>query len=308
MIGRILDDLLDRRARKSEINNETGGINKEKLSQYIEYLELALIVAGGIVVIGLIVEDGPELWHSLLTWTRPPRAALGDLLVTVGVFFEVLIAFVIARVARRIDAYAEADTAKALERAAQAELRAAEANRIAEQERLARFEAEESQLELRASMNRTFQRTGNRTLHPFAFHAAIKDGSSGHVTVLYIDDGEPHQFAWEIWHALNRQGTGWSADIKPMPEKSLLAGLTGMSIRCRNVPRENWHDNPTTAGGKLLKALGSGTEGFANVANAGTAFVAQSDQSLPDNEFVVEIYPQPKPLSEHQSTNQSKPE
>jgi len=308
MIGKILDDLLDRSARKGEINNETGGINKEKLSQYIEYLELALAVAGGIVVIGLIVEDGPELLHSLLTWTRPSRAALGDLLITVGVFSEVLIAFVIARIARRIDVYAEADTAKALERAAQAEVRAAEANRIAEQERLARFEAEESQLELRASMNRTFQRTGNRTLHPFAFHAAIKGAPTGHVTVLAnIDGGEPHQFAWQIWHALNRQGTGWSAEIKPLPATPLGAGLTGMVVRCLTVRAENWHDNPTTACGRLLKALLVGTEGFANVANAGTTFVAESDPSLPDDHFVVEIYPQPKPLTEHKSNSQSKP-
>lgn len=309
MIGKIPDDLLDRRARKGEINNETGGINKEKLRQYIEYLELALIVAGGIVVIGLIVEDGPDLWHSLLTWTRPSRVALGDLLVTVGVFLEVLIAFVIARVARRIDAYAEADTAKALERAAQAEVRAAEANRIVEQERSERFEAEESQLELRAFMNRTFQRTGNRTLHSFAFHAAIKGGPTGHVTVLFkqIDGGEPHQFAWQIWHALNRQGTGWSADIKPMPEDPLKDSWTGMFVRCPNAPRENWLVNPTTAGGKLLKALGSGTEGFANVANWGTVFAAETDLSLSDDHFVVEIYPQPEPLTANKSNRQSEP-
>jgi hypothetical protein len=122
-----------------------------------------------------------------------------------------------------------------------------------------------------------------------------------------IDGGEPHQFAWQIWHALNRRGTGWSADIKPMPEKPLEVGLTGMSIRCRNVPRENWHDNPTTAGGKLLKALGSGTEGFANVANAGTTFVAETDLSLSGDQFVVEIYPQPEPLTEHKTSSQNKP-
>jgi hypothetical protein len=34
MIGKMLDDLLDRRAKKGEINKETGEINKEQLSQY----------------------------------------------------------------------------------------------------------------------------------------------------------------------------------------------------------------------------------------------------------------------------------
>jgi hypothetical protein len=275
---------------------EAGGVNKEKLTLCIEWLELGLVVAGGIVVIGLIVEDGPELLHSLLTRTRPSRAAVGDLLVTAGVFAEVLIAFVIARLARRIDAFAEADTAKALERAAQAELRAAEANRIAEEERTARFEAEESQLELRGSMNRAFQRTGNRTLNPFAFHAALKGRLGGHVLVLAdVDGGEPHQFAWQIWHALNRKGTGWSAEIKPLRAK---AGWTGMVARCRNVPTENWHDNPATACGALFKALGRGTEGFANVAGgAGSTFIGLSDPTLADDQFVVEVYPQPEALT-----------
>lgn len=308
MIGKKLGDLFDRRARKGEIKKETGGIDKEKLSQCIEWLELALVVAGGIVVIGLVVEDGPELWQSLLTRTWPSRAAVGDLLVTLGVLAEVLIAFLIARIAKRIDAYAEADAAKALERAAQAEVHAAELSKQVEDERTARFEMEESLLEQRASMNRAFQRTGNRTLNPIPFHAAIRGGPTGHVTVLAkIDGAEPHQFAWQIWHALNRQGSGWSADIKPMPASREGFGLTGMSIRCRNVPRENWHDKPTTAGGNLLKALGSGTEGFANVANAGTTFAAETDLSLPDDQFVVEIHPQPKPLSEHKINSQSNP-
>lgn len=306
MIGKKLGDLLDRRTRKGEINKETGGMNKEKLSQCIEWLELALVVAGGIVVIGLLVEDGPEIANSLLTLTRPPRAAVGDLIVTAGVFAEVLIAFVIARIARRIDAYAEADTAKALERAAQAELRAAEANRIAEEERTARFEAEESQLELRGAMNRAFQRTGNRTLHPFAFHAALKGKPAGHVTVLAnIGGGEPHNFAWQIWHALNRKGTGWSAEIKQL--HTPRTGLTGMFVRCRNPREDNWLTDPKTACGALLHALLRGTEGFANVANVGSTFVAEGDSGLPDNEFVIEVYPQPEPLSEHQSSNPSKP-
>jgi hypothetical protein len=308
VISKLLDDLLRRRARKGEINKENGAINKEKLNQRIERLELALVVAGGIVVIGLIVEDGPELWYSLITRTLPSRVALGGLLVTIGVFAEVLVAFVIARVARQIDAFAEADTANALERAAQAEVRAAEANLIVEQERLARLEAEESQLELRGAMNRAFQRTGNRTLNPFAFHAALKGKPTGRVTVLAnIDGGEPHQFAWQIWHALNRKGTGWSAEIKRLhtPRTSSI----GMVVHCPNLREDNhWLTEPKTACGALLNALLHGTEGFANVAGgAGSTFVAESDPSLLDNEFVIEVYAQPKALTEHQSSSQSTP-
>jgi hypothetical protein len=293
------------------------GVSKEKLNQYIDYLELALVGAGIAVFIGLIVEDGPELWHSLITRTWPSRAALGDLLVTVGVFCEVLIAFVIARIARRIDAYGEADTATALERAAHADERAAEANRLTEQERLARvkleaelrnqvederiarFEMEESLLRQREAINRKFQRTGNRTLDPVAFHAALKGKPTAQVLVLArMDDGESHNFGWQIWYALNRLGTGWSAEIKELQPKE---GWTGMIVRCRN-PREdsNWHGNPTTACGALLNALSRGTEGFANVANGGTTFVIESDPSLPDNKFVIEVRPQPEPLTDQE--------
>jgi hypothetical protein len=65
------------------------------------------------------------------------------LLVTIGVFAEVVLALVIARIARRIDLMADAEIAKIRLGAASAEERAAEANRIAESERLARVQIEE---------------------------------------------------------------------------------------------------------------------------------------------------------------------
>ena len=154
---------------------------------------------------------------------------------------------------------------------------------------------EESLLEQRGSMNRAFQRTGSRTLNPLAFHKALKGKPTGHVVVLAnIDGGEPHQFAWQIWHALNRPGTGWAAEIKQLPPK---AGWTGMVVRCRNPRENNWLTEPKTACGALLNALLYGTEGFANVANAGSTLEAETDPSLPDNQFVVEVYPQPEALT-----------
>lgn len=183
-----------------------------------------------------------------------------------------------------------------LERAT-AESRSKQAELEREQQKTAEIQKEsaESQLALRQSMNRAFQRTGNRTLDPFAFHAALKGKPTGHVTVLAnIDGGEPHQFAWQIWNALNRKGTGWSAEIKQLPPKP---GWTGVVVRCRNPRDDNWLTEPKTACGALLNALLHGTEGFANVADAGSTLVAESDPSMPDNHFVVEVYPQPKPLA-----------
>lgn len=137
LLGRAL---LRRRAMNGEISSETKG---EKLTEYIDRLETALVVAGLVVVSGLLVEDGPELWRSILTKTWPALAVIGGLLVTLGVLAEVVLAFVLARVARRIDADAALDIAKANELAADANVRAAEANRIAEAERSARVRIEQ---------------------------------------------------------------------------------------------------------------------------------------------------------------------
>jgi hypothetical protein len=87
-----------------EISSETKG---EKLTEYIDRLETALVVAGLVVVSGLLVEDGPELWRSILTKTWPALAVIGGSLVTLGVLAEVVLAFVLARIARRIDADTE---------------------------------------------------------------------------------------------------------------------------------------------------------------------------------------------------------
>jgi hypothetical protein len=99
LLGRALPR---RRAMNGEISSETKG---EKLTEYIDRLETALVVAGLVVVSGLLVEDGPELWRSILTKTWPALAVIGGSLVTLGVLAEVVLAFVLARIARRIDAY-----------------------------------------------------------------------------------------------------------------------------------------------------------------------------------------------------------
>lgn len=102
--------------------------NEHRLSSYIDVGEVALLIAGAIVVAGLLMEDGPSIWRAAVTRKWPAREVTGGLLVTLGVLLEVVIAFVIAQIAKRIDSIADAKVAEALERAAKAEKDAAEAN------------------------------------------------------------------------------------------------------------------------------------------------------------------------------------
>ena len=296
MIGKILDDLFDRSARKGEISKETGGTSKEKLSQYIEYLELALVVAGGIVIIGLIVEDGPELWHSLLTLTRPSRAALGDLLVTVGVFSEVLIAFVIARIAGRINAYAEADTAKALERAAKAEGTAALANEKAsklESSNItlhtdlegAKTESAKAELQLRQYIDK---KSGPRRINRERFLEMLKGKPTGMVTIWYKpEDAEAFLFANQIFSLLEE--AGWNS-VGPMPFRTVRRARpsefvhggwfgSGVTVKYKNPPIKIGEN---TTGGALMDAISGGWE-------CGESFDGMQDSWLKENEFQIVI-------------------
>jgi hypothetical protein len=122
-------------ASAKQIEMIQPGDNKEKLGSYIDRLEIALTLAGVIVVSGLLVEDGPDLWAAITERRFPPWGVIGGLLVSIGVLFEVVIAFVIARIAKRIDALSSAeventrrDASAAIERAAKAEQAAAEAD------------------------------------------------------------------------------------------------------------------------------------------------------------------------------------
>jgi hypothetical protein len=289
MIGKRRDDLLDRRARKGEIS-------KEKLGQYIECLELALVVAGGIVVVGLIVEDGPELWRSLLTWTRPPRAALGDLLVTVGVFSEVLIAFVIAGVARRLNAYAEADTARALERAAKAEGAAALAN-----EKASKLESDN--ITLRTDLERAFadsasaelqlrqyidRKSGPRRINRERFLEMLKGKTTGMVTIWYKpEDVEAFNFANQIFSLLVE--AGWNSG-GPLPFRTVRqirpsefvhGGWfgSGVTVKYKNPPVRIGEN---TAGGALMDAISAGWE-------CCESFDGLQDPALKENEFQIVI-------------------
>lgn len=106
-----------------------GPINKDrKIAFGLDGLEVASIFAGLLVVLGLLMESGPEVWQNIMNRVWPQRGLVGGALVTLGVFAEVAIGVFIARAGKRAQS-------EAGERIALAEKTTAEAN-------LARFKLE----------------------------------------------------------------------------------------------------------------------------------------------------------------------
>lgn len=158
----------------------------------------------------------------------------------------------------------------------------------------AEAEAYESQLDLRRTMYQSFQQSGNRTIDPFMFLHMLKGRPAGKVVLwVKVDGGEPHQYAWQIWHTLNRS-PGWSAQIKRWEDKppSIPPVIeSGLHFRCRALPHsDDWLKNPKTACEALVDAVMQGTNGppFAGPID--------SDATLGDNELVIEVSTQPKAI------------
>ena len=120
-----------------------GPVKKDRIRLGLDGLEIALLLAGALVVVGLLIESGPEIWHSFLNRAPPERAVVGGALVALGVFAEVAIGVFISRSAKREKIESDSAIAATNERSAKAEERAAEANERAAQaiERAARMEA-----------------------------------------------------------------------------------------------------------------------------------------------------------------------
>ncbi len=158
-------------------------------------------------------------------------------------------------------------------------------------------EAMESQQDLRRAMRQAFQATGNRTLDPFAFLAILKNKPTGKVELwVNIDAGEPHQFAWMIWHTLRRT-RGWSAEIKNLQERPSSvrsAWKTGTVMRCRKLPIGDWISNPDTPCAAFASALLHSTDGT----NVSSGLISEEDWNLGDNLIVIEVHPQGSPPSQ----------
>lgn len=99
-----------------------GPVKKHSIGIGLGWLEIASAIAGLVVVLGLAIESGPELWQAFRTWTWPTRAAIGGTVITLGVFAEVAIGIFLARSAKAAKLEANAAIAEANERAAKADL------------------------------------------------------------------------------------------------------------------------------------------------------------------------------------------
>ena len=89
--------------------------------------ELIATVCGFVVGAGLLIEYGDELVDCFVNWHPPSRQLFGGLLVTVGVFGEVLFARLALTTSRTLQERADSDVAQANKRAAEAIGRAVKA-------------------------------------------------------------------------------------------------------------------------------------------------------------------------------------
>src|SRR5271154_1699815 len=106
-----------------------SGPNKKAKTpgQRAELMERWGLVAGLVVVVGLLVESGPELAHSVLHRECPSRGVIGNLVVVLGVAGEVLFSWRAVRAAREAELQAEHQIAELNSAVATANERAANA-------------------------------------------------------------------------------------------------------------------------------------------------------------------------------------
>ena len=100
----------------------SGPISRENFSERVERNERLALGAGLVVVIGLLIESGPELAHSIIHWVSPSRAVIGNLVVTLGVALEVLFSWRTLLTARRVELEANERIPEARRTAAEANL------------------------------------------------------------------------------------------------------------------------------------------------------------------------------------------
>ena len=96
-------------------------MNKDRIGLGLDGLDVASVIAGTFVVIGLLYESGPEMWRSIVNRTTPGRDVVGGALVALGVFAEVAIGFFISRKAKREKNESDSVISAANERVAEAE-------------------------------------------------------------------------------------------------------------------------------------------------------------------------------------------
>jgi hypothetical protein len=107
--------------------------DKETLGKRLKSRQLCAEILGWLVGLGLLVEFWDEIVDCVVNWHRPSRALTGGLLVTVGVFGEVLFSRLALITSDELQGRADSDVAQANERAATAVAEAARLSKETEE-------------------------------------------------------------------------------------------------------------------------------------------------------------------------------
>lgn len=244
-----------------------GPINTAKTpGERAQWWERWALGAGLVVTIGLLIESGPELAHSVVCHVWPSRGTIGNLIVVLGVAGEVLFSWRAVRAAREAELEAEhtvadleARTAEANERTANLQLEIANAReRQAEAERLL------ADLRLdRVPRSASFM--------PRTFAGVLESAPKGSVEIMYPrHDEEAHELAKNILlcFAIAEWKLSTSAPI-PIPEHPFDAtpsiaqagGMAqGITVRSNSGINEGWFKTVTDAFDAVKTARGVGTQ------------------------------------------------
>lgn len=150
---------------------------------------MALVIAGTLVVVGLLIECGPQLLQSATRLQWPSASTVGGLLVALGVLAEVLVGVFITQASNRMRELSDSVITSTRERAARAEEQLADV------------------------LKRQMPRSSTFPLETFI--TSLKGKPTANVAITYQpDDGEALTFSWSLSTAL--VASGWNVQY-PIP-------------------------------------------------------------------------------------------
>lgn len=257
---------------------------RNKIGSQIVRWEIALVFAGGIVVSGLLWESWSEITTAVRLRRLPNRQTTGNLLVTIGVASEVVIAARIARLSRRSEEIADREIAELREVAATAETRTTELQIDLANARERQADAERLLVDLRLdSVPRSMMFDWQ------TFSAVLESSPKGTIEVLYPpENSEAFELAGLVIRCF--VATGWNVptDIIPIPEDPtglnpgivLAGGRSGITIRAAGAI-----DGPFKAAVDAFKAVAK---------KGGRQYQPRASSSMDTPEGVVRIIIGPK--------------
>jgi hypothetical protein len=265
-----------------------SGPNKKAttLGERAESMERWSLRAGLVVVIGLLVESGPELAHSLIYLEWPSLGVVGNVVVVLGVAGEVLFSWRAVRAARKAELEAEQTVVTLQARIAEADERTANL-RIAVADALERqATAEQLLADLRLD-----QGPRAAIFDKLKFAGALDLGPKSAVEIMYpTEDAE----AWALAKAMTTSFmlAHWNTinSPVPIPEHPFLTEPATFSVGASPVGITVRANSGVNEG--AFKAVVDAFEVLA--ARGGTQFkvVATTDIDLPSG--VVRVIVAPK--------------